>query len=185
MAIEPLQTWKDELENMPKVDNPTWAINFANYVDEMIAGLTPQAAALDVSAGYSFTFDKTLFAAQLATMAPTPDPVSGITALANAFLASITSPLTLFAILPGAFVPPSTPATLFSVVAPTILNPATPPLLHAKLLELIASSPVDSAQDSEFPIKFREAVLLLGITVNGTNSVVPVPAPLVLPLVPQ
>ncbi len=58
-----------------------------------------------------------------------------------------------------------------------------PVLGKAKVQELASSVPVADASNSDFPVKMREAFLLLTGTVTGTNSVIPIPGPLVAALV--
>jgi len=90
----------------------------------------------------------------------------------------------LAAVSAGAFIGVSAPPTLFSAVATTLIDPPSILLAKAKILELVTAPPEADAQDSLFPEKFRDATLLLTITVSGTNSVTPTPAPLSAASVP-
>lgn len=181
MAIDALQIWKDELAALPKVADTSWAANFAAWYADRLAGITTSPSAL-VPTGFVFTFAEAIFAAQLLSLTPTTSALAGITGFANAWEAALNA--TTVVVGPGSFKPPSSPATLFSVVATTIIDPPSIALGKAKLLELVTAPPVADPQNSQFPVKFREATLLLTITVSGTNSITPTPTPLTVPLVP-
>lgn len=181
MPIDALQDWKDELENLPKVNDSSWALNFAEWYADRLVNIEADSSVLDTSAGFVFTFAETTFALALTSLSPTTDPVAGITSFANAWESAILA--TTVVVAPGAFIPPSDPATTFSAVTGTVIDPPSIAAAKAKIIELGSSSPVDDPQDSEFPVKFREATLLLTITVTGLNSL-PTPTPLVVPLVP-
>lgn len=181
MAIEALQTWKDELEALPKVADPSWSLSFAGWYADMIANIEPDPLTF-VASGFLFTFPTPIFAAGLSSLAPTVDPVAGILGIANAWETALLASLIVMG--PGSILSPPSPATTFSVVAASIIDIPSIALGKAKLLELATSPPVADAQDSEFPVKFREATLLLTFTATGVNSIVPVPTPLVAPLNP-
>lgn len=179
--IDPLSTWKSTLAALPKVANTSWALNFANWYSDRIVAIEPDSTAL-TAAGFTFTFAVGIFATQLTALTPTASAVAGITGFANAWESAILASVAV--VPPGAFVPPSSPPTLFSAVASTIIDPSSIALGKAKLLELITAPQVDDPNSSQFPVKFREATLLLSITATGTNSITPTPTPLVAALVP-
>lgn len=173
MSIAPLQNWKDTFANLPKVADTSWAANFAAAYAGLITGITTDPAAL-VPTGFLFTFAQPVFAAQLLALTPVGDALSGITGFAAAWEAALLASVAL--VLPASFVPPTSPATLFSAVTTTTITPVSIAAGKAKILELVTAPPVADAQDSQFPIKFREATLLLKITVVGLNSLPPPPA---------
>lgn len=175
MAIDPLSTWKSTLAALPKVADTSWAANFAAWYAGRIVAITTDPASL-VPTGFVFTFNQALFASQLIALTPVNDALSGITGFANAWEAAILA--TTVVVAPGTFQPPTSPATLFSVIATTVIVPASIAAGKAKIIELASSPPVADVNDSEFPLKFREATLLLKINVTGTNSVTPTPGPL-------
>ena len=79
------------------------------------------------------------------------------------------------------------PNTIFSVVNTTVIDPTSIALGKAKILELVTAPPVSDPQLSQFPTKFREATLLLTITVSGLDSTPPGgggPLPLVAANIP-
>lgn len=167
MAIKVLQDWKDSLENLPKVANNSWAANFANWYADMIAAITTDPAAL-VPTGFVFTFNKPIFEAQLLALTPKDNALAGITGFADAWNAALTASTVVVA--PASFKPPTSTTTLFSLVTTTTIVPASIAAGKAKILELVSAPPVASAQDSQFPIKFRDATLLLKIKVVGKDS---------------
>ena len=181
MAVDILQDWKDTLAALPKVADTSWAATFAEWYADRVINIETSPA-LDTTTGFTFPFAEAVFAAALIALTPTTDALAGITGFANAWESAIL--LTIPTVAPGAFIPPSTPATLFSVVTGTIIDPASTALGKAKIIELASASPVPDPQDSEFPVKFRDATLLLTITVTGLNSVSPTPGPLVAAAVP-
>lgn len=187
MAVDILTKWQTELDLLPKVSDTSWTLNFANWAKKRVSaadavdgiGLFPSAAAL-VPTGYTFTFNVSTFQAQLVLLGIAPTALAGITAFAAAWETAILASTVVVG--PGTFAPPSTPATLFSVVTTTVIDPPSIALAKAKIIEL-ASEPPPTGQPSKFPEKFRDAFKLLTITVSGTNSVAPTPAPLVVPTV--
>lgn len=181
MAIDPLSTWQATLAALPKVSDNSWAPNFAAWYANRLTGITTNPLFL-VPVGFVFTFAQSTFASELQGLTPVTTSLAGITNFANAWETALNSTTVLLA--PLSFKPPSTPATLFSVVASTTIDTASIAAGKNKLLELIAAPPVDDPTLSQFPIKFREATLLLTITAIGTNSIVPVPTPLTVPLIP-
>lgn len=169
--IEELQTWKDELENLPKVADTSWAANFAGWYADMIAGIEPDTTAL-TAVGWSFTFQEAIFVTNLMLLGATLDPASGILGFADAWLAAMQASIAVTA--PGTDILPSAPpATVFSVVTTTTIDPPSMAAAKLKLLELVSAPVAEDAQDSEFPIKFREATLLLTITIVGLDSTPP------------
>jgi hypothetical protein len=183
MSIKPLQDWKDALEALPKVGDASWALAFADFYEEMILQITTDPSIM-TPVGFTFTFNKAIFAAQLATLAPTPDALAGITGFANAWNAAVLS--TIVVVGPGTVYGSPSPATTFSAVVTSLINPASIAAGQAIILTLATEPPVGDPQDSKFPEKFRDATLALMIDVTGINSIPPPagPLPLVALLVP-
>lgn len=164
MTIESLQTWKNELENLPKVTTPVWALNFANWYADMIRGIESDPISFQ-AVGFSFSFPTSAFASALSALPPTTDPASGILGFASAWESAILS--TMVSVAPGSIIPPPSPPTTFSVVTSSLIDPSSILAGKAKILELVDVSVVG---ESQFPIKFREATLLLTFTVAGLDS---------------
>lgn len=186
--IDPLSTWQSTLAALPKVADTSWALNFADWYSNRIVNIQPNQTILNTSTGFVFTFSTATFAAQLITLGPTFNQAAGIAGFANAWATAIA--LTIFPatlnVSAGAFIGTSTPPTLFSAVTAVVLDPASIVAAVAKINELATAPPVSDPTMSQFSEKFRDATLLLTITVTGLNSVPPPPGPnpLVAPLVP-
>jgi len=186
MAIDPLATWRSTLAALPKVADTSWAANFAGWVADRVVNITTNPANLTLASPLVFVFNEATFATQLIALTPVSDALSGITGFANAWETAILTtvfPATLN-VAPGAFIPPSSPATIFSSVTSVVLTPASIAAAKAKIIELASAPPVSDVNDSEFPVKFRDAFLLLKINVTGLNSVSPTPGPLTASNVP-
>lgn len=182
--IDPLPTWKSELEAIePAADPVTAAKNLATWYSERIAGIQPDPTAL-VASGFVFNFALPIFQSQLLALTPVTTPIEGIKKFADAWEAAMLA--TVVVVAPGSFIPPTSPPTLFSVVLTTLIDPPSIQLGKLKILELVASPPASSAPDSKFADKFFEATSLLTITVTGLDSTPPPagPLPLTAPLVP-
>jgi len=175
--IDPLATWRSTLAALPKVADTSWAANFAGWVADRVVSIETDASVLDSSAGFVFVFNEALFASQLIALTPVNDALAGITGFADAWEAAILTtvfPATLN-VSAGAFAGSPSPATTFSVVNSVVLDPPSILAAKNKIIELATAAPVADVNDSEFPVKFREAFLLLTITVSGLDST-PAPA---------
>lgn len=181
MPVDPLNTWKSTLASLPSVSDASWSISFSSWYASRIIGISPDPSVF-LASGFLFTFNTALFATGLVALPPVPTTAAGVLGFAAAWEAAILASVVIVG--PGSALLPSSPATLFSVVAATIIDPTSIVLAKAKLMELATAAAVSDAMDSEFPVKFREATLLLSISVTGVNSIVPVPTPLVAPFIP-
>ncbi len=185
--IDPLNIWKSTLQDLPKVDTPVWATNFANWYAERIAKIEPNPDSLS-AVGFTFIFNKALFATLLSTLPPTPSQPGGISSFAAAWETAVLTtlfPATL-SIAAGTVIPPPSPSTTFSSIISVVLDPASVVAGKAKIMELVSAPVAGDATDSQFPVKFREATLKLTITITGLDST-PTPAgplPLVAASIP-
>jgi hypothetical protein len=171
MAIAPLATWRSTFANLPLVTDTSWQANIANWVNDNISGANKLALNGMVGTGLTFTFNKASFQSGLAS-------ANNIAGFANALSTALTASLAVVAVGSSIANPP-TPASTFSAVITTVVDPASITAANAKILELNSAQAVESAYDSDFPLRFREAILLLTVTTSGTNSVTPTPAALV------
>jgi hypothetical protein len=181
--IDALPIWISELVNLPKVNSAVWATNFANYYADRIVGIQTDPSAL--TSAMVFTFAKPVFEAQLMALMPVTDQTVGTLNFALAWEAAILASTAV--VPPGAFIPPATPTTTFSVVISTVINPASIAAGKAKIMELATAPQVADASLSQFPIKFRDATLLLKVDVDGLDSTTPGdggPLPLSAPMIP-
>lgn len=180
MTVDPLQLWKDSLEDQPKVSSGG-GDNFAGWYAERITDIEPDPDAL-VPTDFVFTFAQAALVSALDALSPTTSPSAGIDGFADAWEQALLA--SAIVVAPLTFIPPSSPATTFSAVASAIIDVSSIEAGKAKLAELVSAPPVANAQDSLFPVKFREATLLLTVTISGTNSVTPTPGPLTASNVP-
>jgi hypothetical protein len=182
MALEPLNIWKSTLAALPPTAG-AWAPQFSAWYAARILPISPDPS-IFVAAGFLFTFNSAIFQTQLTALAPVNNALAGITGFANAWEAAILASTVL--VSPGSALVPPTPATIFSVVATSLIDTSSIALGKAKLLELVSAPQVPDANDSQFPEKFREATMLLTMSVTGINSIVPPagPLPLAAPFIP-
>lgn len=175
MAVDALSTWQTTFAALPKTKDTSWAANFATWADDRVTSKLTQDSGIQ-GPGLTFTFNKAIFQTALLLLLPVPDALLGIKGFADAWQTAMASSVAITAV--GSSVGAPSPATTWSVVASTTIDPASIVLGHTKILELVNSPKVADALESEFPIKFREAFLLLTISTLGTNSVAPTPGPL-------
>jgi len=180
--IDALPVWKSTLAALPPTTG-AWSPAFSAWYAGRIIAISPDPLVL-VPAGFLFTFNVATFSTMLSALAPVPTAAAGILGFANAWEAALLASTAIMG--PGSALVPPSPATIFSVVILTVIDPASIALGKAKLLELATAPPETDANDSLFPEKFRDATLLLTITVTGLNSIPPIvgPLPLTAPMVP-
>lgn len=176
MAVEPLNEWKNQFENMPKTQDSSWAKKFADTYAKLIQNIETDPTAL--VSQMQFTFQKTIFENMLMVLPPTTSSAAGATAFAAAWEAAIIA--SIVAIPSGAFIPPSAPPTLFSSVILSVIDPISIVKGKTEILKLASSQPASNAQASEFPVQFHKATLSLTITVTGLDSTPPPSGPLPL-----
>ena len=153
MSVSPLQVWIDTLKALPPAE--VWAPNFASWVADRTID-----AELDPSAGATFTFvyGESALATALEALGPNPSKSLAIKDFADAWeVGLLASTLT------------TATASGFSSIAKTELDPPSIIAGKAKIQEL-EFSPLTSTSDSEFPPKFRDATLLLTVTLTGTST---------------
>ena len=95
--------------------------------------------------------------------------IIGFAAAWETAIRTTTYPATL-SVSAGAFIPPESNATKFSVINSVIIDEDSIIKGKAKIIELAESAASINPEDSDFPIKFREAFLELTITVEGLDS---------------
>lgn len=175
---DPLPIWKAQWETLPKaLAAAQGALNLSNYVMQRVSAKLTLAPIIGGPPAV-FTFNAPAFAAPLSALVPTPDPVSGATAMANAWQASVLASVML--VLPGAYVGAPTPATTFSVVV-CVVNPAALAAAYSTLLSGILS--LQPSPLSQIPDLLYAAFASLTYDLSGLNSL-PIPTPLLAPLTP-
>jgi hypothetical protein len=174
MAIDSLATWKSTYKtDVVPTNSPTWPQVIADWMN---ARVTSKMSLPGIGGpGFSFTFDKSTFATQLATLTPNNDQDASMDQVASAWETAILSSTPATAV--GSFIIPATPATTWSVVNSTIIDAASIASAKDKVKELKNLVPEEQNEDPQFPVKFYEAFLLLTVTTDGLNSVSPPAGP--------
>lgn len=170
MAMDALQVWKDEWDNLPLDDTGlAFPMNIANFIGDRVDG---KMVAKDVEGAASFTFNRAVFAAGIASLVPSPSNIAGVTAICSAWQSAILA--SVLVIPPGSYIKPTpTPATTWSVVASVVPIPAAG---FASLQAGLLAAPLAGAPgESAFPVELRKAFELLQYTISGTDST-PTPA---------
>lgn len=174
MPVDALAVWQTELRDLSKTEDNTWAGNFSFWTNDR----TTSKMGLLIIDQFIFTFARAVFESALLPLGPTPSALIGITAFANAWETAINASTVVVPV--GASIGTPSPATTWSAVFSTIILVPSIALAKAKILELITAPVVADALNSQFPIKFREAFLLLQIQVTGLDSTPPLAGPLPL-----
>lgn len=181
MPRDPLSVWQLEYENVPIDDGTSgpgaWADNLADYIDARISGTSKLEPAPPVFAsGASFTWDKATFANLIRSLPPSPEPSSGINAIASAWEASI---LTSVLIVPsGSFITSPTPPTLWSAPPAASPEPGSISTAKATLISTLLSAPVANTRaQSIFPQAFHTSFGSISFILSGINSVPPPAGP--------
>ena len=171
--IDDLNTWQTEWANIPLVADESWKQTMGDYLEARTSGMDLPGIG---GPGFSWAFNTSLFVAGLASVsASTGD---GVEKIADAFESAILA--STLSVAPGSWVGVSTPASTWSVVNTTIFDAPSISLGKNKILELTSAPLVTDALNSEFPIKLRDAWLLLTVTTSGLDSTPPPAGPLPL-----
>jgi hypothetical protein len=173
MALDPLDTWKEELEKLPQSDVPAvGSLEFAGWYKDRIINIETDSSALDTSAGFTFTFNFVLFAALLKVPPPVDVASVGVTTFALSWqLAMVTTIYpALLNVAPGAFIGAPTPPNLFSVINSVVIDPPSLAAGFDRLVELAESVPAETAKEADLSLAMKEATELLTITVVGLDS---------------
>ena len=170
MVLANAAAWQTAWATVPNVADTSWKANLANKVDSLVTNLLTTNGLFKAPAtpALTFTFAKSTFQSALTDNKPAT--------LANAFEAAILA--STYVVPINSFIETDTPATKFSVVESCEVDPASVSLAKAKFLEIVGLTPGSAANQSQFPVKLREAFLLLTVTTTGTDSVISAPSPL-------
>lgn len=173
MSVDALATWKSEFAALPKVSDTSWKGNLADYIAARVDGKLALSD-YDPVDNVSFSFDKTVFLTALEGVSSGLG--NGVNAIAEGVKNAVLTAGSLVVTAPVSVGTPSTTNT-FSVIASSVITPASAALAEAKIQELSGAAPVSDANESLFPVKLREAFLLLTADIIGTDSQTPTPAP--------
>ena len=174
MSTDSLQDWIDTyVEDVPNVTDSSGPAKNARWTDARVTGKldTPGLVGLVSGTGFTFTFNKAVYQSQLSLITgigTTLDIQKLATAWETAVLASAA------AVLSGTSIgSPPTNVNTWSAAPGTVIDIPSIALGKAKILELVDSPDDVEAEDSEYPVKMREAFLLLTMTTTGPDSTPP------------
>lgn len=175
MTMDALPVWISTFAALPVTADSSWAHNFAVWADGRV---TNKMSLPGIGgAGLTFTFNKSVFEAQLVSLSSTDDATAGISAFADAWEAAIVA--STAAVAAGSYIGSPSSSTTWSVVNSTVIDPPSIAAGKSKIMELVNAPKVGTAEESEFPVKFRAAFSLLTITTSGLDSDGDGPYPLI------
>lgn len=183
MSQDVLAIWREEFKNLPITKENDWAQNIGDTIEARVTNKLQLAPPFG-GPPTRFTWQKGLFVSAIENLQPVTDPVSGRTAIANAWLNSVLA--SQMTSLGGNFVGAPSPATTFGAPPIITIDPPSAAAAHATLLQgLLNLEPVSEAPGN-FPNLFFAAFGALTFTATGINSLPPPtgPLPLVSPLTP-
>ena len=164
MAIDSLSTFQTtfKADIIPTKDD-SWMDNLTNWVSARVTGL--QASGIG-GPNVLWVFNSAVFKAGLSAISV--EAANGVSGLASSFQSAINA--STIVMQPGSFIGSATPANTWSVVSTTMFTPSSVLVGKAKIEELASAPLVNDAINSQFPVKIREAFLLLTIDTSGLDS---------------
>lgn len=176
--IDPLSEWKSKYKDIPlAMAAPLGASNLADFLDARVSGSGKLALAPPVfDAAGSFAFMKSVFAAGISGLPPTPVQATGATAIASAWMSAIMA--SIYTAGAGAYVGAPAPPTMWAAPPVAVPDPAALSIAYASLLAGLISAPI--GEESELPRLFREAFAAIGFILTGVNMIPPPAGPLPL-----
>jgi len=178
MPLEPKEIWQKTMKDLEAVDNVQWVQNLSNWLFERV---NAKMQISGIVGPVSYTFNKSVFMAQMMTATPVNTMALAAMKLGTAWEAAVLA--SNMSVMPGSALGAPTPPTMWS--APLcVIDPGPVSAAKAKLIkELSDVKLVDDALDSKLPALLREAFLMLTFTTSGINCL-PIPTPLVAPCLP-
>jgi hypothetical protein len=173
MAIDSLTVWQNEWANLPKVIDDSWKENLANYIEARILNL--KLSSYVPNTNISFSFNKDTFIAGLSSV--DSGLGNGAIVIGQAFSAAML--LSTLSLTAPISIGNPTPTTTYSSVTTSIFNVLSASAAASKIAELAGAPNVLDPLESEFPIKLREAALLISADITGLDASTPTPLPLV------
>jgi len=176
MSIDSLNDWKSTFAALPNVSDSSWTSNLAGWVNDRVTN----KATLNGGGGTTpiFTFGQAALESGLSTMTLTSDQSAAINSLATAFESAFLA--SAMVVATGFWFGSPLPTTTFSSVTTSLIDVASVALAKAKILELATAPLVSDPNDSHFPVKIRDAFLLLTVTTIGFDQTPPATGPLPL-----
>ena len=181
MALESLTIWQQTFKDeVPPVSDASWPDSITDwYADRFddprlsLPGLTINVPPLPV------VFGKAAFKGKIVELNPGLSQSAAMTIVADAWELGLNA--STVSVIPLDAIGVPSPTTQWSSVTSSVFDPTSVAAGKSKILELIGAPNVDDALDAQFPVKFREATLLLTVTTTGLDSVAPTPNPLTDP----
>lgn len=180
MAQDLLPVWKSTFALLPPVSEKALGLNnLSAWVDERVTSKLIVSTPL-LGPPSSFTFERSVFEAELQSLSLTVVQPEGAMKIANAWkVAVLASTMIAF---PGSFVGVPTPATTFSVVATTTVDVSSVESGYALIVSMMSSAAVaPTAEGSILPDALYSAFAQLTYSLTGINSIVPIPTALAAP----
>lgn len=167
MAMYTEQEWLDAYAELPLTSDPqAWKTNLGDYLEETTAGLS---LANFIIADPPFTFNKDVFVSNLTD-------VNGVLGLSTAFSQAITSSTMVVSTGDSISNPAAPPSSILGATPPPTCT-VVPASIQtgANVILTLASAPLtNDPNNSQFPIKLRQAFAGLLYSVVGVDST---PAP--------
>lgn len=170
MSLDGLSTWKSTFKAaVPPVGDATWPDNFTNWYTARVNAPKLELPGLTIASGtLPVTFGSAAFLAVYATLAAGLTQAAAMGIIADAWEAGLNA--SSVAVVAGDSIGSPSPTTTWSVVNSCVFDAASITAGKAKIMELVGASNAADALDSEVPVKFREATLLLTVTTEGKDS---------------
>lgn len=173
MTTDSLQDWIDTYVNdVPNVvdDSGVGPANVSDWNDLRVTNKldTPGLEGPVSGTGFTFTFNDAVFQTQLENLIGGTKPL-GIEELALAWGSAITSSAGVVVALTSIGAPSN--ITTWSAISSTVIDPVSVIVGQDKIRELLFASTEKPKEESDFPVRMREAFLLLTITTTGLDSV--------------
>lgn len=184
MPMDPEIIWKTEFAKIPLdptgLLGPTLLATFVTLRVTGKLGTDPTAATLAPPAFYTWVQAPFEAALRQIALTPSPEPVSSATLQAQAW-ASATS-ASQFIITPlTTFNPPPPPTNGIASVAVALPDPSSIAQGVKGIIEdLVAAPPAANPLDVVWPVAIRKAFAGLRFIINGVDTTVPTPLPIVL-----
>lgn len=190
MAIDSLDIWLDEFEKLPQ--DPTGdqsPRDLANYINDRVTRkMETSSSVVKWSPEPSFTWQKAIFENVLRIICKIPSPETVTPAIKLATAWKEATLISTFSIQPQAKMNPPAPATTgIAASAGAVIDPSSVALGFTYLVSQLSSIlPARTRQESAFPRAFRQAFLMLTVTISGVDTTTPPagPIPFVYPMTP-
>jgi len=182
MPIDPEVKFKKTIANLRPEQTPQWAKKLSDAIDGLV---TNKAQLAGITGSVVFTFNKSVFMAQL--MALTFTPVAAVAAQIIGLAWGAAMQASTMVVPAGSYLGTPSPATTWSVVTASMIDPPSIAAAQAGLISTLSvMQAVKNAEDSALGSALYKAFTQCTATVSGLDST-PSPSgplPLSSPLTP-